>query len=343
MSTAPTGAGTATSTDTRVDSARPAPTTAPGAVARREIVLHGRVASFLEAGADSGGPVVVLLHGLASSSVTWEAVMPLLGRHCHVIAPDLLGHGRSAKPGSGDYSLGAYAAEVRDLLLVLGLDRATMVGHSFGGGVVMQYAHQFPELVERVVLVSSGGLGSDVAPALRAATLPGANTVLRAVSAMTPAWLGRLAHRGARLLPGADVDGFVSAFDTFADDGARGAFVHTVRGSLDGAGQRLAGTDRLYLLDRVPLLLVGGSRDPVIPVAHTRAAHEVLPDSRLEIFDGGGHFPHIERPRRFSGLVQDFLTTTTAAREDLESLRHRLQAASSEVPAPYRPVTSSAR
>ncbi|MDQ4116377.1 MAG: alpha/beta hydrolase, partial [Actinomycetota bacterium] len=242
------------------------PKRAPVPVTRREIMLHGRAASLLEAGADRGGPVVVLLHGLASSSLTWQAVLPLLGRHTHVIAPDLLGHGRSAKPGSGDYSLGAYATEVRDLLLVLGLDRATVIGHSFGGGVVMQYAHQFPDLVERVVLVSSGGLGSDVTPALRAATLPGANTVLRTISALTPAWLGRLAHRVARLLPGADVDGVLSAFDTFADEGARGAFVHTVRGSLDGAGQRLAGTDRLYLLDRIPVLLVGGSRDPVIPV-----------------------------------------------------------------------------
>lgn len=334
MTTASTGAATATGTSTRADTVRSVPTTAPVPVTRRELLLHGRTASFLEAGADSGGPVVVLLHGLASSSITWQAVLPLLGRDHHVIAPDLLGHGRSAKPGSGDYSLGAYAAEVRDLLLVLGLDRATMVGHSFGGGVVMQYAHQFPDLVERVVLVSSGGLGSDVAPALRAATLPGANTVLRAVSALVPAWLGRLAHRGARLLPGADVDGFVSAFDTFADEGARGAFVHTVRGSLDGAGQRLAGTDRLYLLDRVPVLLVGGSRDPVIPVDHTRAAHGALPDSRLEIFDGGGHFPHIERPQRFTDLVGEFLTTTTPARGDLESFRRRLQEASSEVPAP---------
>lgn len=317
------------------------PVSPPPTVTRREITIHGRPTSFLEAGADSGGPVVVLLHGLASSSVTWEAVIPLLGRHAHVIAPDLLGHGLSAKPGSGDYSLGAYATEVRDLLLVLGLDRATMIGHSFGGGVVMQYAHQFPELVERVVLVASGGLGSDVTPALRAATLPGANTVLRTLAALTPAWLGRSAHRAARVLPRlppplsrADLDGLVSAFDSFADDGARGAFVHTVRGSLDGAGQRLAGTERLYLLDRVPVLLVGGSRDPIIPVEHTRAAHAALPDSRLEIVQGGGHFPHIEDPHRFAALLRDHLETTTAARADLESLRRRLQEAAAEGPVP---------
>lgn len=133
----------------------------PAAVTRREIEMHGQATSFLEAGAGSGGPTVVMLHGLASGAHAWESVLSQLGRHTHMIARTL-GHGQSAKPASGDYSLGAYAAEVRDLLLVLGLDRATAVGHSFGGGVAMQYAYQFPELVERVVLVSSGGLGSDI-------------------------------------------------------------------------------------------------------------------------------------------------------------------------------------
>lgn len=306
-------------------------------VTRREIELHGQATSFLEAGADSGGPTIVLLHGLASGSRTWEPVLPQLGRHTHVIAPDLLGHGASAKPVSGDYSLGAYAAEVRDLLLVLSLDRATVVGHSFGGGVAMQFAYQFPELVERVVLVSSGGLGRDVTPALRAATLPGAALVLQTAAALTPRWLARLTHQAARALPGraaalsgADLDGLAAAFTSFTDGGARGAFVQTVRGALNGTGQRLEGTDRLYLLDGVPTLLVGGSRDPVIPVAHTRSAHTLIPGSRLEVFDGAGHFPHAEHPHRFTALVHEFLDATTPADAGQESLRHQLQDASTE-------------
>lgn len=311
------------------------PVDRPATVTRREIELHGQATSFLEAGTDSGGPVVVMLHGLASDSRTWESVLPVLGRHAHVIAPDLLGHGASAKPVSGDYSLGAYAAEVRDLLLVLGLDRATVVGHSFGGGVAMQYAYQFPDLVERVVLVSSGGLGSDVTPALRAATLPGATAVLRTAAALTPRWLAHLTHRTAQLTPGlsaalsrSDLDGLAAAFASFTDRGARGAFVQTVRGALNGGGQRLEGTDRLYLLDGVPTLLVGGSRDPVIPVSHTRSAHTLIPGSRLEVFDGAGHFPHAEHPHRFTALVQEFLGTTTPAHTGQESLRRQLQDAS---------------
>jgi pimeloyl-ACP methyl ester carboxylesterase len=297
-------------------------------VVQREIRLHNQTVTFLEAGADTGGPVVVLLHGLASSSDTWAQVMPTLGRRAHVIAPDLLGHGQSAKPRSGDYSLGAYAAGLRDLLVALDLDRATIVGHSFGGGVTMQFAYQFPELTDRIALVASGGLGSGVTLALRAATLPGAATTLRAITAMSPRWLSRLTHRAVRAVPslaGADLDGLFSAFASFADGGARRAFVQTARGALNWSGQRLDGTERLYLLADIPLLLVGGTRDAVIPVGHTLAAHDQLPGSRLEVFEGAGHFPHLDDPRRFARVLADFLATTSPAQADLRSLRHKLQ------------------
>jgi pimeloyl-ACP methyl ester carboxylesterase len=306
----------------------PARVPPPAPVIEREILLHGQRVRFLEAGADSGGPVVVLLHGLASSSQTWSSVLPHLGRHAHVIAPDLLGHGRSAKPRSGDYSLGAYAAGLRDLLVTLGLDAATVVGHSFGGGVAMQFAYQFPELAERLVLVASGGLGKKVTIALRAATLPGTAVVLRVAAAITPRWLSRVVQRTVRAVPALDrpdLAGVATAFDSFTDHGARGAFAQTVRGALNWSGQRLEGTERLYLLADVPVLLVAGSRDSVIPVAHTVGAHDLLPGSHLEIFDGAGHFPHDEQPVRFADLLMQFLTSTTAARSDLQSLRRRLR------------------
>jgi pimeloyl-ACP methyl ester carboxylesterase len=298
------------------------------AVAQREIRLHGQRTTYLEAGVDSGGPVVVLLHGLASSSSTWADTMPLLGRRAHVIAPDLLGHGRSAKPRSGDYSLGAYAAGLRDLLVALGLDRATVVGHSFGGGVAMQFAYQFPQHTERIALVASGGLGRAVTPLLRAATLPGATTALRVATALTPGWLARLTHRFARAFPalaGPDLDGVLTAFTSFADGGARGAFLQTTRGALDLSGQRLAGTERLYLLADVPILLVVGRRDPVIPVAHTIDAHDALPTSRLEVFDRAGHFPHVDEPTRFARALTRFVSATEPHRADIESLRRRLR------------------
>ena len=299
----------------------------PAEVAQHEIILHGQPVNYLETGADTGGPVVVLLHGMASSSQTWATVMPLLGTHSHVIAPDLLGHGLSAKPRSGDYSLGAYAAGLRDLLVALDVPQATRAGHSFGGGVAMQFAYQFPERTQRLALVASGGLGHDVTLALRAATLPGTALAVRVAAALAPRWLAHLGVALARVMPTvskAEIDGLADAFDSFADPGARKAFTHTVRGALNLSGQRLDGTERLYLLADTPLLLVAGNRDSVIPIAHTLAAHEVLPDSRLEIFDDAGHFPHIEQPQRFAHLLHDFLTTTTPAQVDTESMRRQL-------------------
>ena len=302
-------------------------TARPATVAQREIVLHGQPVTYLEAGADTGGPVVILLHGLAGSSQTWATVMPLLGVHAHVIAPDLLGHGLSAKPRSGDYSLGAHAARLRDLLIALDVAQATIVGHSFGGGVAMQFAYQFPERTQRLALVASGGLGHDVTFALRAATAPGAALALRVAAAVTPDWLAHLGVRLTRALPmvsRAEIDGLAQAFGSFADHGARNAFTHTVRGALNLSGQRLDGTERLYLLADTPLLLVTGNRDSVIPFTHTLAAHNALPDSRLEIFDGAGHFPHVEQPQRFAYLVHDLLDTTTPARVDATSIRRQL-------------------
>jgi len=136
----------------------------------REITLHGHRVSYRTAGS---GPLLVLIHGIAGSSATWEEVLPALAEHYTVVAPDLLGHGLSAKPRT-DYSLGAYASGIRDLLGVLGYERGTIVGHSLGGGVAMQFAYQFPERCERMVLVSSGGLGHELHLLLRAVALPGA-------------------------------------------------------------------------------------------------------------------------------------------------------------------------
>jgi pimeloyl-ACP methyl ester carboxylesterase len=152
---------------------------------------------------------------------------------------------------------------------------------------------------------------------------------LRIAATLTPQWLTRVAQRAVQALPGTsgpEIDGLADAFRSFTDRGSRNAFTHTVRGALDWSGQRLDGTERLYLLAETPLLLVAGNRDSVIPVAHSRAAHHVLPSSRLEIFDGAGHFPHVEQPARFADLLDDFLATSTPSAVDPRSMRRRLRA-----------------
>lgn len=302
--------------------------------AEHEITLHGHRVSYRETGRDRRH-VVLLVHGIAGSSETWAPVLAPLGRHSRVIAPDLLGHGRSDAPHSGDYSLGGFATGLRDLLVALDVDRVTVVGHSFGGGVAMQFAHQFPEFTERLVLVSSGGLGHDLTLALRAASLPGTEWVLRSASSLTPRWMRRTVHRVAHAVgnvPGSDVDGVYTAWESFGDRGTRSAFVQTVRGALEPSGQRLDGAERLHLLTEVPVLFVGGGRDKVIPLEHTRAAHARLPGSRLEIFDRAGHFPHAEQPLRFATLLRDFVDTTVPAPGDRQSLRRRILGTPSVLP-----------
>ena len=277
-----------------------------------EITLHGHTVTYQRAG---WGPLVVLIHGITSSSETWQDVIEPLSERYTVVAPDLLGHGGSAKP-RGDYSLGAYASGLRDLLSALGHERGTIVGHSLGGGVAMQMAYQYPERCERMVLVSSGGLGREVHPLLRAATLPGSEFVLPLLAAdrvvnvgnAVGGFLGRFGLRA-----GPDLDEMWRGFSSLGDVGARGAFIHTLRGLIEPGGQRVDATDRLYLAERMPTMLMWGERDPIIPVSHGRAASEMIPGSRFEVFPEAGHFPHRDEPRRFVKTLTDFIETSEPA------------------------------
>src|SRR5437764_3695189 len=273
------------------DARHPRPSLSDLKPTQHEIVLHGHRVSYRTAG--DGGPVVLLIHGIVGCAEQWDQVMPLLAQHYTVVAPDLLGHGQSAKP-RGDYSLGAYAVGVRDLLVALGHRRATVVGHSLGGGVAMQFSYEYPPFAERLVLVSSGGLGREVHLLLRAATLPGSELVLPVISTQRLNLLGGvmaqlLGRLGLRTGP--DLAEMAKGYGSLADAGARQAFIHTLRAVLDIGGQRVNAVDRLYLAELLPSLVIWGSRDPLIPVAHAEIARQGLPGSQLELFEGAGHFP----------------------------------------------------
>jgi pimeloyl-ACP methyl ester carboxylesterase len=298
-------------------------------VSTSTLTVHGNLVHYDEAGADSGGPVVVLLHGIASRAQQWHGVMADLGNTCHVIAPDLLGHGESAKP-RGDYSLGAHACGVRDLLAALGHDRVTLVGHSLGGGVAMQFAYQFPERVERLALVNSGGLGQEVSAWLRAASLPGSELVLPVITASYVRRLGGVAGRalgrvGVSLPPG--MAECLVSFASLADPSTRSAFVHTARSVLDVAGQRVDARDRLYLAADLPLLVVWGGRDAIIPVAHAVSLAAKIPSARLAIFERSGHFPHLSEPARLAAVLGSFVAETEPAVLDPSTLTERLRSA----------------
>lgn len=278
-----------------------------------EMELHGHRVIYRVAGS---GPPVVLIHGMVNSSRHWEQVALRLADRYTVIAPDLIGHGDSAAV-RGDYSLGAHAASIRDMLAVIGIDRATIVGHSLGGGVAMQFFYQFPQRTERLVLVSSGGLGHEVSPLLRSAALPGMNGVLallvhrRILDALSQ--LGqRLRDRGNS--KGVYVQAIVRALRPLEQPGARAAFLHTLRAVIDVHGQRVSARDRLYLLDSMPTLVAWGERDNTIPLEHGRAMHEAVPHSHFATLPKAAHFPHLEDPEGLADVLRDFIESTEPAR-----------------------------
>jgi len=279
----------------------------------RELSIHDQRISYRTAGE---GPVLLLIHGMAGSASTWRQVMPGLSRQYTVVAPDLLGHGHSDKP-VGDYSLGAFASTLRDLLVALGHQRATVVGQSLGGGVAMQFSYQYPERCERLVLVGSGGLGREVNPLLRWLSLPGSDAVLRLACAASIRnaieAVGSLAARvGLQLAP--VVAELWRSYASLADDATRRAFLRTLRAVVDPRGQAVSAANRLHLAAEAPTLIVWGDADPIIPVEHAHAAHAAIPGSRLEIFEGVGHYPHCEAPERFVAILTEFIESTVPAR-----------------------------
>ncbi|HEY2258431.1 MAG TPA: alpha/beta fold hydrolase [Solirubrobacteraceae bacterium] len=301
-------------------------------VERVEVLLHGHRVNFTIAGQ---GPPVVLIHGVAGRAAQWDQVVQLLAAKHTVVAPDLLGHGESAKP-RGDYSLGSHASGIRDLLVGLNIARASVVGHSLGGGIAMQFAYQFPERCERLVLVSSGGLGGEVHPLLRAATLPGSELVLPVlahprvldVASVIPRALGRM---GLRTRP--DLTEMARGYQSLSNAEARSAFIHTLRSVIDPTGQRINASDRLYLASKMPSLIVWGQRDRIIPVAHAQPAHQGMPGSRLELFEGAGHFPQLDDPLRFARTLEAFFAETEPARLDTGMMRELVLARDPETAA----------
>lgn len=271
----------------------------------RYLDLHGERVAYREAGQ---GPAVLLIHGMAGSSNAWRAVMPQLSKRYRVVAPDLLGHGDSAKP-RGDYSLGAFAVWLRDLLDELGISRATLVGQSLGGGIAMQFVHQHPEYCERLALISSGGLGAEVGWTLRLLSAPGAELMLPVVAPRAVVNLGdRLQSWLAPLRGGDGQPGEMwNAYASLSDRETRQAFLRTLRSVVDHRGQAVSAFNRLHFASGLPTLLIWGDADPIIPVAHGHAAHAALGNSRLVVLPGVGHFPHLEAAATVAHTLDDFI------------------------------------
>jgi pimeloyl-ACP methyl ester carboxylesterase len=276
--------------------------------ARKTVLAGGHAIAYREAGPPDG-PAVVLLHGLASDADTWDkAIGPLAGHGLRVLAVDLIGHGESDKPTS-DYLLSDFAQSLGEFLDALQLSSATLCGHSFGGAIAMFFGTRHPERVERVVLVSAGGLGREVHPVLRAAALPVAPVVLRVA---TRPWLRRLyarpgLHRALRLTPD-NVTNLRRAARALGTEAGQASFFAALRGVIAPSGQRTASEEMRAFAETVPMLLIWNEGDPVIPLAHARAHTARAKDaSRLVIFPNRGHEPHRRNAAQFADEVAAFV------------------------------------
>jgi pimeloyl-ACP methyl ester carboxylesterase len=281
-----------------------------GGPTRRSVRAGADRLSYLEAG-PAGGPVIVLIHGLASDAGTWDrALGPLADRGLRVLALDLVGHGRSDKP-AGSYLLDDFAQSLSAFLNALGIESATLCGHSLGGAIAVHFGYHHPTRVDRLVLVSAGGLGREVHPMLRAAALPGASTVLRLAMVPTLQRVYRrpALHRALRLRPEAVVN-LRRAGQALGSAAGRSAFLAALRAVIEPSGQRGSFIEMRYLAEHVPTLLVWAERDPVIPVAHAHATRAHLPGSRLVVFPGGGHEPHRRNADEFATAVAEFILST---------------------------------
>jgi pimeloyl-ACP methyl ester carboxylesterase len=293
--------------------------------------IHGYRRAFRVAGS---GPAILLIHGIGDNSTTWSSVQTKLAQRFTVIAPDLLGHGKSDKPRA-DYSVAAYANGMRDLLSVLDIEHVTVVGHSLGGGVAMQFAYQFPQLVDRLILVGAGGVTKDVNVVLRAASLPMGTEALALLRLplVLPALqiFGRVAGRmlGSTRV-GRDLPDMLRILADLPEPTASSAFARTLRAVVDWRGQVVTMLDRCYLTESVPVQLIWGTHDAVIPISHALMAHAAMPGSRLEIFENSGHFPFHDDPERFVEVVERFIGSTEPAVYDQELLRNLLRTGISE-------------
>jgi pimeloyl-ACP methyl ester carboxylesterase len=261
------------------------------------MTVHGDRVAYRDEGS---GEAILLIHGMGGSSKTWSEVIPILAKKYRVIAPDLLGHGLSDKP-RGDYSVGAFAVLLRDLLDELGVTRVTVAGHSLGGGVAMQFAHQHRQYCERIVLISSGGFGGDVGRVLRLLSLPGSEFVLPMIASRPAVAAGN----ALRALVGS-ADRF-TARPALSNRDNRRAFLRTLRAVVDFRGQAVSAINRLCCSDDLPALIISGDQDRVIPVEHARAAHATMPNSRLHVLAGVHHHPPTEEPQKVAGLIDDFV------------------------------------
>jgi pimeloyl-ACP methyl ester carboxylesterase len=263
----------------------------------RNVEVDGVHLHYVEAGS---GPPLLLLHGLNGSTFGFRLLMPYLTPHFRTIALDLMGFGYSDRPQHRDYSLGAQARLVAGFLDALGIAKASVLGHSLGGAVAMHLALEFPERVDRLILVSSAS-DSETRRGLRSSRL--VRPLLPVVAAFTVQnqRFRRMSLRSACYDPS-----FVTA------DMLEGYMAPTrVRGHLRALGSLMVDRRKDPPLDPSaisrPALIIWGAADRWLPPSHGERLRALIPDSRMTIIENAGHLVLEEQPEESARALVDFL------------------------------------
>ena len=252
------------------------------------------------------GPVVLLVHGLGTSSITWgHNIEPLAGAGYTVLAPDLPGHGDSDKPRSLTCGPEAGARLIHDFLDALGVDRVSIVGNSGGGLIAGLFALDYPLRVDRLVLVASAGLGRDVSWALRMVSVPALGELI-----YQPRLLGLLGVSNRLFYrPPAFPDGFLAdSYRSRSNPESRRVTIQAIRSCITLFGQK----KRCQILVRLeglaaPIMTVWGTEDRYLPVSHAHLVGRALPRTEVHTIPECGHWPHMEKPAEFNALLIQFL------------------------------------
>jgi pimeloyl-ACP methyl ester carboxylesterase len=258
----------------------------------KETTVFGQKIQYVDVGS---GPVVVLLHGLGGNSLNWAFNFAALSQKFRVIAPDLIGFGRSDKPLI-NYRVQTYADFLDKFLEGLNVERASLVGNSMGGWIAALYALKYPKRVERVVLVDAAGFAPPKEFDL--STLSGLNPSTREQTR----YLMNLVFFNPAFKAEANVDATLAARIAAGDGYTIQSLVESIYRNEDMLDGKLAGIKQ-------PTLIIWGREDGLTPLAREGEKFKrELPSAQFVVFDSCGHVPQVEKAAEFNAAVLKFLS-----------------------------------
>jgi len=272
----------------------------------RYVTVQGYRTRYWDEGA---GEPLLLVHGLGSSAESWLFNVEGLAKHYRVLVPDIIGFGKTDKTTNpAELSLARAARFLAGFLETQGVSKAHVVGNSMGGIISLQFAVDYPQMVNRLVLVDPAGFGEDVHISFRLQALPVIGEIMA-----TPSRRGtRMSLEVASHKRDFITDELIERFYQLGrQPGMKEPFLAAVRHGITFRGVKkelLAPLQARIPSIKAPTLIMWGRHDQVLPISHLETARRLLPHARVHIFEDCGHIPQMETPDEFNRLLHEFLT-----------------------------------